>query len=151
MSPNVVQTISDCFSEICCRMAMVAYKKPNKGRKKQVQGYEERERDQIRSILLILDLKDRKVKDSGKEKARCSINCMLLGWMMICEIEIVDYIFWVKINIKTTIKLYKLLVMKHWFKALYSKKHQRKKALNLIFDALISFQKDGLLILTKAA
>ena len=53
----------------------------------------ERERDQIRSILLILDLKDSKVKDSGKEKARCSINCMLLGCMMICEIEIVDYIF----------------------------------------------------------
>ena len=38
---------------------------PNKGRKKKVNGYEERE---IRSSLLILDLKDGKLQDSGNEE-----------------------------------------------------------------------------------
>ena len=37
---------------------------PNKGRKKKAKGLEERE---IRSSLLILDLKDGKLKDSGKQ------------------------------------------------------------------------------------
>ena len=38
---------------------------PNKGRKKKVEGSEERE---IRSSLLIVDLKDGKLYDSGKQE-----------------------------------------------------------------------------------
>ena len=57
---------------------------PNKGRKKrEVKG-------EIRSSLLILDLKDESCRiQESKKKARRSINCMSLGWMMICEIEFV--------------------------------------------------------------
>ena len=38
---------------------------PNRGRKKKAKGYEERE---IRSSLLILDLKDDKLQGSGKQE-----------------------------------------------------------------------------------
>ena len=44
---------------------MVAYKKPNNERKKKVKGCEERK---IRSSLLILDLKDSKLQNSGKQE-----------------------------------------------------------------------------------
>ena len=60
-------------------------KSPNKGRKKKAKGKEERE---IRSSLLILDLKDGKLTQESKKKTGRSINCMFLGRMMICRIEL---------------------------------------------------------------
>ena len=50
---------------------------PNKGRKKKANSYEERE---IRSSLLILDLKDSKLQDSGKlEESKAFHRLHLLG------------------------------------------------------------------------
>ena len=46
-------------------MSLLKTTSPNEGRKEEAKGYEERE---IRSSLFILDLKDGKLQDSGKQE-----------------------------------------------------------------------------------
>ena len=50
-----VAPVYNSFSDLCWGKALVAYTKPKQERKKKAKGYEERE---VRSSLLILDLKD---------------------------------------------------------------------------------------------
>ena len=65
---------------------VVAYTKPQR-RKKEREGHEERE---IKLILFTLDLKMVNCRIQEMKKAICSINCILLGWMIVCGIEFLD-------------------------------------------------------------
>ena len=61
---------------------MVAYTKPQQ-REKEESEKPRGERDQIKFMACCRT-------QESKRKARRSINCMFLGWMMICEIEFVE-------------------------------------------------------------
>ena len=65
------------LSELCWGEATVAYAKPQQRKK----GSNERLRGEgeIRSSLLILDLKGCKLQESGMQEGDTFINCMFLG------------------------------------------------------------------------
>ena len=54
------------FSELCCEKVMVAYRKPQQRKKDESERL--RGEREIISSLLILDLKDGKLQDSGKQE-----------------------------------------------------------------------------------
>ena len=58
---------------------------PNKGRKKKAKGYDERE---IRSSLLILDLKDGKLQDPGKQEEGKMFHKLHVFGMMVIQLNL---------------------------------------------------------------